>query len=74
LALAEVVDPKNILDDEPTGSLDRESAGIIMAYLDEFHSRGATVVLATHDKELIKKSDARVVQLRDGGLSSGPPL
>jgi cell division transport system ATP-binding protein len=74
VARAVVGDPKIILADEPTGSLDRESAGIIMAYLDEFHSRGATVVLATHDKELIKKSDARVVQLRDGGLSSGPPL
>jgi cell division transport system ATP-binding protein len=39
VARAVVGDPKIILADEPTGSLDRESAGIIMAYLDEFHSR-----------------------------------
>ena len=55
VARAVVGDPKIILADEPTGSLDTESAGIIMAFLDDFHSRGSTVVLATHDQELIKK-------------------
>lgn len=68
VARAVVGDPKIILADEPTGSLDAESAGVIMAFLDDFHSRGATVVIATHDRELIRKGGGRVVQLREGGL------
>ncbi len=74
VARAVVGDPKIILADEPTGSLDAESAGVIMAFLDDFHSRGATIILATHDKQLIKKSGARVVHLRDGRLRSSTPL
>ncbi len=70
VARAVVGDPKIILADEPTGSLDAESAGVIMAFLDDFHSRGATIILATHDKELIKKKGARVMHLRDGRLWS----
>jgi len=41
-----------------------------MAFLDDFHSRGATIIIATHDKELIRKGSGRVVQLRDGRLLS----
>lgn len=74
VARAMVGDPKIILADEPTGSLDAESAAVIMAFLDDFHNRGATIVLATHDKELIKKSGARVVHLRDGRLWSDSPI
>ena len=74
VARAVVGDPKIILADEPTGSLDSESAGVIMAFLDDFHSRGATIILATHDKELIKKNGTRVVHLRDGRLISNTPI
>jgi cell division transport system ATP-binding protein len=74
VARAVVGDPKIILADEPTGSLDAESAAVIMAFLDDFHSRGTTIVLATHDKELIQKDGARVVHLRDGRLWSDTPL
>lgn len=68
VARAVVGDPKIILADEPTGSLDVEAAAVIMSYLDTFHSRGATIVIATHDKNLIQKSGARVVHLKDGRL------
>lgn len=68
VARAVVDDPKIILADEPTGSLDVEAAAVIMSYLDTFHSRGATIVIATHDKNLIQKSGARVVHLKDGRL------
>ncbi len=74
VARAVVGDPKIILADEPTGSLDAEAAAVIMAYLDDFHSRGATVIVATHDTELIKKVGGRVVHLRDGRLWSSTPL
>lgn len=73
VARAVVGDPKIILADEPTGSLDEEAAAVIMAYLDTFHTRGATVIIATHDKELIKKSKARVVHLREGSIWSSSP-
>jgi cell division transport system ATP-binding protein len=68
VARAVVGDPKIILADEPTGSLDTDSAGVIMAFLDQFHSRGATVLIATHDMSLIQKKGARVVHLQDGHL------
>ncbi|MGD8834239.1 MAG: cell division ATP-binding protein FtsE [Desulfobacteraceae bacterium] len=70
VARAVVGDPKIILADEPTGSLDTESARVIMAFLDDFHSRGATVIIATHDQTLIQKNGARVVHLHDGRLVS----
>ena len=69
VARAMVGDPKIILADEPTGSLDSESAGVIMAFLDEYHHRGATVILATHDQSLIRQSNGRIVQLREGRLA-----
>lgn len=74
VARAVVGDPKIILADEPTGSLDAESAGVIMAFLDDFHSRGATVIIATHDKHLIQKNGARVVHLQDGRLLSNSSI
>jgi cell division transport system ATP-binding protein len=69
VARAVVGDPKIILADEPTGSLDEEAAAVIMSYFDAFHSRGTTIIIATHDKNLIQKSGARVVHLKDGRLS-----
>ena len=68
IARAIVGDPKIILADEPTGSLDSDSASFIFDLLKGFHTRGATVVIATHDKELIKKSGGRVVYLYSGRL------
>ena len=70
VARAAAGDPKIILADEPTGSLDEEAAGAIMDYLDAFHTRGATVIVATHDKTLLQRDKSRVVHLRDGQLWS----
>jgi cell division transport system ATP-binding protein len=70
VARAVVGDPKIILADEPTGSLDDEAANFIYSLLKGFHTRGATVVIATHDKSLIKKSGSRVVHLNSGRLIS----
>jgi cell division transport system ATP-binding protein len=67
-ARAAAVDPKIILADEPTGNLDNESATIIMDLLIRFHTRGATVIVATHDMELIRKKGGRVVILREGRM------
>jgi cell division transport system ATP-binding protein len=70
VARAVVGDPKIILADEPTGSLDQEAATLIMGYLDTFHQRGATIVIATHDKDLLRSRNVRIIQMRDGCLWS----
>ncbi|MCK5783598.1 MAG: cell division ATP-binding protein FtsE [Desulfobacterales bacterium] len=61
-------DPKILLADEPTGSLDAESAMIILNLLKEYHSGGGTVIIATHDKELIRSIRGRIIYLQDGQL------
>jgi len=68
VARAVVGDPKIILADEPTGSLDDEAAEHIMGLLKWCHQRGATVVVATHDKELIRNTGGRVIRLEGGRL------
>lgn len=63
-------DPKIVLADEPTGSLDDESAQIIMELLRGAHIRGATILVATHDKELIRTIGGRVLYLNQGKLEA----
>jgi len=70
VARAVVGDPKIILADEPTGSLDEESAKIIFELLKKYHLRGGTVLIATHDKEFIRKMDCRVIYLKQGQVES----
>ena len=70
VARAIVGDPKIILADEPTGNLDEDSADIILKLLKRFHIRGATVIIATHDKELIRKTGGRVIHLKQGRIQT----
>jgi cell division transport system ATP-binding protein len=66
VARAIIGDPKIILADEPTGSLDDESAEAILDLLRGAHIRGATVIIATHDKALIRKTGGHVLTLQQG--------
>lgn len=68
VARAVVGEPKIILADEPTGSLDADSAEAIFNLLIDIHARGATVLVATHDKDLIGNAKGRVLQLKEGKL------
>ena len=68
VARAIIGDPKIILADEPTGSLDDDSANIIMDLLNGVHIRGTTVIIATHDNDLIRKTGGRVLLLKQGRL------
>jgi cell division transport system ATP-binding protein len=68
VARAIVGDPKIILADEPTGNLDEDSANVILDLLKKFHTRGATIIVATHDKELIRKTGGRVIYLKQGQI------
>ena len=70
VARAIIGDPKIILADEPTGSLDDESAEVILELLKGVHIRGATVIIATHDKALMRKTGGRVLHLQQGRLEA----
>lgn len=70
VARAIIGDPKIILADEPTGSLDDESAEVILELLKGVHIRGATVIIATHDKALMRKTGGRVLHLHQGRLEA----
>ncbi len=70
VARAMVGGPQIILADEPTGSLDPDSAAIIIGLLEDFHARGGTVIVATHDREMIRRSRRRVIALQDGRLAT----
>ena len=74
VARAVVGDPTIILADEPTGSLDAESANLIINLLKAIHTRGATVIVATHDRELIRSIPARIIYLQEGHLTSAPTV
>jgi cell division transport system ATP-binding protein len=69
IARALVNDPALILADEPTGNLDPDLALDIMNLLREINARGTTVLIATHDRELIRRVNRRTLTLAHGHIS-----
>ena len=55
---------------EVTGSLDDESAEVILELLKGVHIRGATVIIATHDKALMRKTGGQMLHLQQGRLET----
>ncbi len=68
LARALVNNPSMIIADEPTGNLDPETAWDIMNLLNEINSRGTTVVMATHAKDIVDKMKKRVIEINNGTI------
>lgn len=66
IARALVNQPTYVLADEPTGNLDPETANGIMRLFVEINRRGATVVMATHARELVNQLQKRVVAIESG--------
>lgn len=67
VARAVVINPKVLLADEPTGNLDRKLSLQLMEVFRQFHVHGTTVVLATHNEELIRSlPGAKILCLKDG--------
>jgi len=66
IARALVNDPHLVLADEPTGNLDPDLSLEIMNLFRDMNARGTTVLVATHDRELIKWVGRRVIQLEHG--------
>jgi len=70
IARAMVSKPKVILADEPTGNLDDENAKSIMKLLKEICTKGTTVLIATHHRDLFQGSGHRVLHLNNSIIES----
>ena len=67
IARSLVNNPKLIFADEPTGALDSETSTDIMNLLKDFNNQGKTIIMVTHDADLIKYA-TKVIRLKDGVL------
>ncbi len=68
IARALIHRPKVILADEPTGNLDPYNTSAIIRLLLKIHQMGTTLILATHDKEIVNSLEKRVISLENGRL------
>lgn len=73
IARAIVTNPKLILADEPTGALDEENGNLIMDILEQFHQKGVTIIMVTHDVDLANRA-SRIVHIREGKMKDPNPL
>jgi cell division transport system ATP-binding protein len=71
IARAVVNKPPILLADEPTGNLDPELSAEIMKLFSQFNQVGVTVLIASHDLELISTMPFRVIELSQGHIVSG---
>ena len=70
IARAIVNSPKLILADEPTGNLDNKNAWEVMQLLEKINQDGTTVVVVTHNIEIVKAMKKRVITIKRGCLVS----
>lgn len=70
LARALVNRPNILLADEPTGNLDPKNSLEIMKLLEEINERGTTVLVVTHNREIVNSFRKRVITMRKGVIVS----
>jgi len=70
IARALINEPMLLLADEPTGNLDPEMAQEIMSLFQDVNARGTTVLVATHDRDMIQRMGKRVITLEKGRVAS----
>jgi cell division transport system ATP-binding protein len=68
IARALVNNPTFLLADEPTGNLDPSTSREILQLLKNINTRGTAVIMATHNYELVRRMNERILQVRDGKL------
>jgi cell division transport system ATP-binding protein len=61
--------PKVVIADEPTGNLDPETSWEIMNIFEEINLRGTTIVMATHNKEIVNTIKHRVIAIENGRIA-----
>lgn len=66
IARAIVNGPKLLICDEPTGNLDKETSKEVMSVLNEINKLGTTIIMVTHDIDIVKEMDKRVIELDAG--------
>ncbi|MDQ1911316.1 cell division ATP-binding protein FtsE [Paenibacillus sp. GD4] len=69
IARAIVNNPAVIIADEPTGNLDPETSWGIMKLMEEINFRGTTIVMATHNKEIVNTMRKRVIAIENGKIA-----
>jgi len=70
IARALVNNPSILLCDEPTGNLDGKNAAEIMKLLEEVNNEGTTVIMVTHNQEIVNSMKKRVIELNKGEVVS----
>jgi cell division transport system ATP-binding protein len=70
IARAIVATPPLILADEPTGNLDPDNSWQVIQILQKLNQLGTTVIVTTHDEQLVRRCDNRVVQVKNGKLAN----
>ncbi len=70
LARALANQPPVLIADEPTGNLDPKSSGEIIQLLNEINKQGTTVMVVTHDREIVNSLKKRVITISDGHIFS----
>jgi cell division transport system ATP-binding protein len=73
VARALINDPLVLIADEPTGNLDPDLSAEILEIFADANLRGSTVLIATHDRELIQRSGRRVIALDHGRITDEKP-
>ena len=68
IARALLNEPELIIADEPTGNLDPETSQAIMQLLKKLHDRGITILMATHDYNMIMKFPGKIFQCENGEI------
>jgi len=68
IARAMARQPKILIADEPTGNLDPENSQGIMRLLEEINNFGTTIIVTTHDKDVVNRLKKRVITIRDGKI------
>ena len=68
VARAIINDPLILFADEPTGDLDPNTSAELMKLFEQINAAGTTVVMATHDQDIVEKMQKRVITLRKGRL------
>ena len=69
IARAIVNKPKLLICDEPTGNLDPDTSMEIMKVLENINAMGTTIIMATHDRDIVDRMKKRVIMLDHGKLA-----